>query len=167
MNIVFMGTPQFAVPCLQALIDKRYNIVGVVTQPDRPKGRKRELTPPPVKILANQHHLPIYQPESLRAEGALNPIIEWQPDLIVTVAYGQILPETLLNLPKHRCINVHASLLPKYRGGAPIQHAIMNGEQETGVTIMYMEKGLDTGDMLAKVIVPIFIDDDNGSMHMK
>jgi methionyl-tRNA formyltransferase len=167
MNIVFMGTPEFAVPCLQALIEANYQVVGVVTQPDRPKGRKRELTPPPVKVIANDFAIPVYQPESLRTEGALAPIFAWQPDIIVTVAYGQILPESLLNFPKHRCINVHASLLPKYRGGAPIQHAIMNGEQQTGVTIMYMEKGLDTGDMLANVVVPILAEDDNGSMHMK
>lgn len=167
MRIVFMGTPAFAVPSLQALIDSSHEVIGVVTQPDRPKGRKKQLTPPPVKELAGQHGIPVYQPESLKAEGALELIREWRPELIVTAAYGQLLPVELLELPPHRCINIHASLLPKYRGGAPIQHAIINGERTTGVTIMYMEKGLDTGDMLARVQVPIEDADDNGTMHEK
>jgi methionyl-tRNA formyltransferase len=167
MNIVFMGTPAFAVPCLEALLQAGYTVSGVVSQPDRPKGRKRELTPPPVKAAAEAHGLPVYQPESLKVEGAFEPIQAWQPDLIVTAAYGQLLPVELLDLPKFRCINVHASLLPKYRGGAPIQHAIMNGEPFSGVTIMYMERGLDTGDMLAQTQVEITANDDNGTMHEK
>lgn len=167
MNIVFMGTPAFAVPCLEALLQAGYTVRGVVSQPDRPKGRKRELTPPPVKVAAEAHGIPVYQPESLKIPEALEPICAWQPELIVTAAYGQILPEALLNMPKYRCINVHASLLPKYRGGAPIQHAIMAGETFSGVTIMYMERGLDTGDMLAQTKLEITATDDNGTMHDK
>jgi methionyl-tRNA formyltransferase len=118
-------------------------------------------------VLAQAQGIEVYQPESLRTEAALQPIFAWQPDLIVTVAFGQLLPPALLEFPPHRCINVHASLLPKYRGGAPIQHALINGEPETGVTIMYMERGLDTGAMLARQAVPIGLDDDNGTMHEK
>jgi methionyl-tRNA formyltransferase len=167
MRIVFMGTPDFAVPCLEALLNAGYTVCGVVTQPDRPKGRKREMTPPPVKVIALANGIPVYQPESLKEQGAIEPIRAWQPDLIVTAAFGQILPVELLQLPVNRCINVHASLLPKYRGGAPIQHSIIDGESESGVTIMYMERGLDTGDMLAQSKVEITEFDDNGTMHQK
>jgi len=164
-RIVFMGTPDFAVPCLEALLDDGYRVVAVVTQPDRPKGRKRVLTPPPVKEAALRHGLRILQPERLRDEGAVREIRELRPDLIVTAAYGQILPKEVLDMPRFGCINVHASLLPKYRGGAPIHRAIMEGERVTGVTIMYMAEGLDTGDMISRVEVPIREDDHAGSLH--
>lgn len=167
MNVVFMGTPEFAVPSLKTLIEEGYNVVAVVTQPDRPKGRKRELTPPPVKVEAMNHGIPVFQPNKLRDPAAVEHIRGLQPDLIVTAAYGQILPKSLLVIPQHGCINVHGSLLPKYRGGAPIQHAIMNGEQVTGVTIMYMAEGLDTGDMISRVEVPITDEDTSGTIFDK
>jgi methionyl-tRNA formyltransferase len=167
MNIIFMGTPEFAVPCLRKLVEHGYKIVGVVTQPDRPVGRKRTLTPPPVKVEAERHGIPVLQPEKLRDPDALKQVTSLQPDLIVTAAYGQILPESLLCVPTHGCINVHASLLPKYRGGAPIHRSIIEGEKETGVTIMYMVKALDAGDMISKVVVPIEIEDTIGTLHDK
>ncbi|GFR37798.1 methionyl-tRNA formyltransferase [Insulibacter thermoxylanivorax] len=167
MNIVFMGTPDFAVPSLLQLLEHDYNVVGVVTQPDRPKGRKRVLTPPPVKEAALKAGLPVMQPVRLRNPEAVAALAEWQPDLIVTAAYGQILPKEVLDMPRLGCINVHASLLPRYRGGAPIHHAIMNGESKTGVTIMYMAEGLDTGDMISQVEVPITEEDNAGTMFEK
>ncbi|WP_166238110.1 methionyl-tRNA formyltransferase [Paenibacillus turpanensis] len=166
-RIVFMGTPDFAVPSLRLLLEEGYHVVGVVTQPDRPKGRKKVLTPTPVKEEALKHGLPVYQPLKLRAPEAVEEVRALQPDLIITAAYGQILPKSVLDLPKHGCINVHGSLLPKYRGGAPIQRAIMNGESATGVTIMYMAEGLDTGDMLTRVEVPITDEDDSGTIFTK
>ncbi len=162
-----MGTPDFAVPSLEALIAEKYEVVAVVTQPDRPKGRKRELTPPPVKVAAQKHNIPVLQPEKLREREAVQSVLDLKPDLIVTAAYGQILPEEILKAPRWGCINVHASLLPKYRGGAPIHWAIMNGEKETGVTIMYMVKALDAGDMIAQRAVPISENDHVGTMHDK
>ncbi|MFC7442380.1 methionyl-tRNA formyltransferase [Laceyella putida] len=162
-----MGTPDFAVPSLRALVEEGYDVVGVVTQPDRPKGRKRELTPPPVKVAAQQFGIPVYQPEKLRDPAALEEVLSLEPDLIVTAAYGQILPERILQAPRHGCINVHASLLPKYRGGAPIHWALINGEKETGVTIMYMVKALDAGDMIAKRAIPVTPEDHVGTMHDK
>jgi len=167
VNIVFMGTPEFAVPSLQALLAEGYRVAAVVTQPDRPKGRKRVLTPPPVKVEAERHGIPVLQPEKLRHPDAVEALRQLAPDLIVTAAYGQILPKAVLELPKFGCINIHASLLPKYRGGAPIHYAVMRGEAVTGVTIMYMAEGLDTGDMLSKVEVPIGDDDTTGSMFVK
>lgn len=164
MNIVFMGTPDFAVPSLEALLEAEYRVVGVVTQPDRPKGRKKTLTPPPVKLAAERYGLPVLQPERLRAPEAVKELAALQPDLIVTAAYGQILPKSVLDMPRYGCLNVHASLLPRYRGAAPIQYAIMNGDAATGVTVMYMAEGLDTGDMISSVTVPIGADDDAGSM---
>jgi len=162
-----MGTPDFAVPALQVLLHGSYNVVGVVTQPDRPKGRKRVLTPTPVKEEALKHDLPVLQPEKLRHPDSVEAIRQLAPDLIVTAAYGQILPKSILEMPKYGCINIHASLLPKYRGGAPIHYAVMRGDKVTGVTIMYMETGLDTGDMIAKVEVPIGEDDTTGTMFSK
>ena len=147
MKIVFMGTPEFSVPILKMLI-KNYNVVGVVTQPDREVGRKKVLTPSPIKQTAMEFNIPIITPEKLRIE--YEKVLAFKPDIIVTCAYGQILPNEILNYPKYGCINVHASLLPKYRGGAPIQRAIMNGEVKTGITIMYMNEGMDTGDMIEK-----------------
>ncbi|WP_235941632.1 methionyl-tRNA formyltransferase [Paenibacillus puerhi] len=167
-RIVFMGTPDFAVPSLRALLaDESVQVVGVVTQPDRPVGRKRVLTPTPVKVEALAHGLPVLQPERLRRGESVEELRELKPDLIVTAAYGQILPKAVLELPRLGCINVHASLLPRYRGGAPIHYAVMNGDAETGVTIMYMEEGLDTGDMISRVEVPIGDDDTTGTMFDK
>ncbi len=163
-----MGTPDFATQSLEALITNGYQVVGVVTQPDRPVGRKRVLTPPPVKELALRHGLPVYQPEKIRESESVQSVLDaTRPDLIVTAAYGQILPVSLLEAPKHGCINIHASLLPKYRGGAPIHASIINGEKETGVTIMYMVQALDAGDMISKVIVPIEERDTAASMFEK
>lgn len=167
MRIVFMGTPDFAVPSLQLLISGGYEVVAVVTQPDRPKGRKKTLTPPPVKEAALSFGIPVLQPERMRNPEAVAELAEYKPDLIVTAAYGQILPKAVLELPRLGCINVHGSLLPKYRGGAPIQRSIMNGEPETGVTIMYMAEGLDTGDMISRVALPILDEDTSGSMFEK
>ncbi|AST92103.1 MULTISPECIES: methionyl-tRNA formyltransferase [Sutcliffiella] len=166
-NIVFMGTPDFAVPVLQQLINDQYNVIAVVTQPDRPKGRKKVLTPPPVKVEAEKHKIPIYQPEKIRLEEEYKKIIELQPDLIVTAAFGQILPKSLLDAPKYGCVNVHASLLPKLRGGAPIHYSIIQGEAKTGVTIMYMVEKLDAGDILTQVEVEILESDHVGTLHDK
>lgn len=167
-KVVFMGTPQFAVPSLQALIDhEKIDLEAVVTQPDRPVGRKRELKPSPIKELALAHDIPVLQPEKIAGSEEMKEILEIEIDLIITAAYGQFLPEALLNHPKFRSINVHASLLPKYRGGAPIHYALLNGDSETGVTIMYMEKKMDAGDMLAQASIPIEADDDTGSLFEK
>lgn len=169
MNIVFMGTPDFAVPCLQALIDNGENVQAVFTQPDKPKGRGYKMLPPPVKSLALTYNIPVYQPLSLKkgedAENALNILKELSPDLIIVVAYGKILPKEILELPKYYCINVHASLLPRYRGAAPIQWCVLNGEKETGVTTMLMAEGLDTGDMLLKESVAIGDDETASELH--
>ncbi|QHT61826.1 methionyl-tRNA formyltransferase [Paenibacillus lycopersici] len=167
MRIVFMGTPDFAVPSLEAVLDAGHTVELVVTQPDRPKGRKKTLTPPPVKEAALLRGLPVEQPERLRGSETAARIAELKPDLIVTAAYGQILPKAVLEVPRLGCINVHGSLLPRYRGGAPIQRAIMNGETVTGVTIMYMAAGLDTGDMISVVEVPIADTDTSGSLFEK
>lgn len=148
LNIVFMGTPDFAVPCLQKLINSSHNVLGVFTQPDKPQGRKMVLTPPPVKVLAESNGIKVYQPEKMKDGKALEIIKELNPDLIIVVAYGKILPTDILEFPKYGCINVHASLLPKYRGAAPIQWAVLNDDKETGITIMQMNEGLDTGDIL-------------------
>ncbi|MGG4395958.1 methionyl-tRNA formyltransferase [Paenibacillus thiaminolyticus] len=166
-KIVFMGTPEFAVASLRMLIQEGYEIAAVVTQPDRPVGRKRVLTPTPVKAEALQHGLTVWQPEKLRTSDTVDDIRGLRPDLIVTAAYGQILPKAVLDIPRLGCINVHGSLLPKYRGGAPIQRSIMNGETVTGVTIMYMAEGMDTGDMISRVEVSIGADDNAGTMFAK
>lgn len=150
MRIIFMGTPDFAVPSLQALIDRGDEICGVFTQPDKPKGRGHKLHAPPVKELALQHGLPVSQPSTFRDEAVQKAIEKLAPDAIVVVAYGKMLPPEVLAVPKLGCINVHGSLLPKYRGAAPIQWAVLNGERTTGVTTMFMAEGMDTGDMLLK-----------------
>lgn len=154
MNIVFMGTPDFAVPCLKTLAESTHTVSAVFTQPDKPKGRGYKMIPTPVKKAAQEYNIPVYQPLSLRkgedAEAGMKLLKELSPDLIVVTAYGQILPEEILNLPKYGCINIHASLLPAYRGAAPINWCILNGETKTGVTSMQMDKGLDTGDMLLR-----------------
>ena len=149
MRIVFMGTPDFAVPCLEALIGAGHEIVGVFTQPDKPVGRKQILTPPDVKVCAEKYNLPVFQPEKIKGSNASQIIAELKPDVIVVVAYGKILPKEILNAAPYGCINVHASILPLYRGAAPIQWAVLNGDKETGVSIMQMDEGLDTGDVLS------------------
>ncbi|MED3624277.1 methionyl-tRNA formyltransferase [Neobacillus thermocopriae] len=166
-KIVFMGTPDFSVPILRQIIADGYEVIGVVTQPDRPVGRKKVLTPPPVKVEALKHGIPVYQPEKIRNPEELSKILELKPDLIVTAAFGQILPKELLEAPKYGCINVHASLLPELRGGAPIHYAILQGKKKTGITIMYMVEKLDAGDMLTKVEVPITEEDTVGTLHDK
>jgi len=167
MKIVFMGTPEFAVPSLKMLLNEGYDVAAVVSQPDRPKGRKRVLTPTPVKEVALENGIPVLQPLKLRSPESVDELAKLQPDLIVTAAYGQILPKAVLDLPRLGCINVHGSLLPQYRGGAPIQRSIMNGENVTGVTIMYMAEGLDTGDMISRVEVSITDEDTAGTMFEK
>ncbi|MCM3739097.1 methionyl-tRNA formyltransferase [Oceanobacillus luteolus] len=164
-KIVFMGTPDFSVPVLESLAKSDYEVVLVVTQPDRPKGRKRIITPSPVKQKAVELGLPVFQPERLRDN--FEEILQVKPDLIVTAAYGQLLPTNLLEAPPFGCINVHASLLPELRGGAPIHHAIIQGKKDTGITIMYMVEKLDAGDILTKVNVPIEAEDHVGTLHDK
>lgn len=165
MKILFMGTPEFAVPCLAALIGAGHTVLGAVTQPDRPKGRGHKLQPPPVKVCAQEYGIPVFQPESLK-DGALQDTLDaLQPELIAVVAYGKILPPYILDYPKYGCINVHASLLPQYRGAGPIQWAVINGEAVTGVTTMYMAKGLDTGDMILKQATAIAPDETAGALH--
>ncbi|MCM0080093.1 methionyl-tRNA formyltransferase [Geomonas sp. Red32] len=165
MRIVFMGTPDFACPTLATLVDRGEQVVAVVTQPDRPKGRGQQTLPPPVKVLAESHNIPVLQPVKVRLPESIEEIKALNPDLIVVVAFGQILPKALLDIPKHGCINVHASLLPRYRGAAPLNWCIINGEAETGVTTMMMDVGLDTGDMLLKAVTPIDPDEDTLSLH--
>lgn len=155
MKIVFMGTPDFAVPALEALVKGGHQVIAVVTQPDKPKGRGKGMAMPPVKEKAMEFNIPVYQPVKVREEGFFQQLRELSPEVIVVAAFGQILPKAILDLPRYGCINIHASLLPKYRGAAPIQWAIINGEKETGVTTMMMDTGLDTGDMLEKTVVPI------------
>ena len=167
MKAVFMGTPDFAVGALKKLAEDGHEILAVVTQPDKPQGRKMVLTPPPVKEEALRLGVPVYQPKRIRNTEAVEYLTSLHPDVIVVAAFGQIIPKEILELPTHGCLNIHASLLPKYRGAAPIQWAILDGEKETGVTIMRMDEGLDTGDMLAKCIVPIAEDETGGSLFDK
>ena len=162
-----MGTPAFAVPSLKALLDRGENVVCVVTQPDRPKGRGRKIMMPPVKELALKASIPVLQPESIRGDEFLAKLRQYNPDIIGLTAYGNILPENIINLPPLGTINVHGSLLPKYRGAAPIQWALINGETETGITIMQMDKGVDTGDILLQEKLPIGPEDTAGSLSGK
>lgn len=148
MKVVFMGTPDYAVPTLEAIINEGYEVAAVFCQPDKPVGRKHILTPPAVKVCAEKYNIPVYQPNSVRTDEAYDLLCTINPDVIVVVAYGKILPERILDLPRLGCINGHGSILPKYRGAAPIQWAVINGEKVTGVTAMYMDKGIDTGDIL-------------------
>ena len=167
-KVIFMGTPAFSVPILQALIDEEtIEIVGVVSQPDRKVGRKQIITPPPVKQLAMEHNLTMYQPEKLSGSDEMKEIFELDIDLIITAAYGQYVPTKLLNAPTHRAINVHASLLPKYRGAAPIHYAVLNGDEKTGVTIMYMEKEMDAGNIISQREIAINDEDDTGNLFEK
>lgn len=167
MRIIFMGTPDFSVPTLEALVASGHEVVAVVTQPDKPKGRGKEIHMSPVKECALQHNIPVYQPVRARDEAFVEEMRALNPDAMVVIAFGQILPKSLLDLPKYGCVNIHASLLPKYRGAAPIQWAVIDGEKESGVTIMQMDEGLDTGDMLAKVIVPLDEKETGGSLFDK
>ncbi|HCJ2904514.1 TPA: methionyl-tRNA formyltransferase [Clostridioides difficile] len=167
MKIVFMGTPDIAVPCLQKIIDEKYEILGVVTQPDKPKGRGKKLGISSVKELAIENNIPVYQPVKARDKEFIDKIKSLNPDVIVVVAFGQILPKEILEIPKLGCINVHVSLLPKYRGAAPINWVIINGEEKTGVTTMYMDEGLDTGDMILKTEVNLDENITAGELHDK
>ncbi|WP_071459399.1 methionyl-tRNA formyltransferase [Bacillus massilinigeriensis] len=166
-KVIFMGTPDFSVPVLRRLVEDGYEVVAVVTQPDRPVGRKKEMTPPPVKVEAEKHGIPVYQPEKIREQSELEKILRIEHDLIVTAAFGQILPKALLNAPRLGCINVHASLLPKLRGGAPIHYSIIRGYEKTGITIMYMAEKLDAGDILTQTEVMIEEEDNVGTLHDK
>jgi len=165
LNILFAGTPEFAAESLRALLDSEHRVVGVYTQPDRPAGRGRKLTASPVKQLALAHGLPVLQPQTLRDPGAQRQLADFDADLMVVVAYGLILPQAVLDAPRLGCINVHASLLPRWRGAAPIQRAILAGDAETGVTIMQMDAGLDTGDMLHRVSCPIHSGETAQQLH--
>jgi methionyl-tRNA formyltransferase len=165
LRIVFAGTPEFAAAHLKALLDSPHQLIGVYSQPDRPAGRGQKLMPSPVKQLAQLHGIPVYQPQSLRDPLAQAELAALQPDLLVVVAYGLILPQVVLDIPRLGCINSHASLLPRWRGAAPIQRAIAAGDHESGVTVMHMEAGLDTGPMLLKVSTPINAEDIGGSLH--
>lgn len=167
MNILYMGTPDIAAVILEKLIQSRYKIIAVVTQPDKPKGRGNQIQFPPVKELAINNQIPVFQPAKVREESFLQTVKELSPDIIVVAAFGQILPKALLDMPPFGCINVHASLLPKYRGAAPIQWSIIDGEEKTGITIMYMDVGLDTGDMIMKQEVVIEPKETGGSLHDK
>lgn len=167
LNIIFAGTPDFAARHLQALIGSKHNLVAVYTQPDRPAGRGKKLTPSPVKSLALEHNIPVYQPASLRKEDAQQELAALNADIMVVVAYGLILPQAVLDTPKMGCINVHGSLLPRWRGAAPIQRALWAGDKETGITIMQMDIGLDTGDMLLKTHLPIENTDTSASLYDK
>jgi len=165
LKIIFAGTPDFSVAPLKALIESEHDVVAVYTQPDRPAGRGRKLSPSAVKACALEHGIEVYQPEKLKSAEDQQPLIDLQADLMVVVAYGIILPEVILDAPKLGCINIHASLLPRWRGAAPIQRAILAGDTETGITIMQMDIGLDTGDMLLKTSCDIKIDDTGSSLH--
>ncbi len=162
LRVVFMGTPDFAVPVLQELI-KNTNVVLVVSQPDKCVGRKQILTKTPIKLEAEKNNIPVFQPTKIRLE--YDPILEANPDIIITCAYGQIIPKVLLDAPKYGCINVHASLLPKYRGGAPIHHALIDGEEQTGITIMYMDEAMDSGDIISQEKYLIQEQDNVGTLH--
>lgn len=165
MRILFMGTPDFALFSLKALCEKGYDVVGVVTQTDKPKGRGYVLTPPPVKVYAIEQGIPVYQPTSLKTEEFASLLSEIDPELIAVVAYGKILPKNVLDYPKYGCVNVHGSLLPKYRGASPMQSAIINGDKVTGITTMFMAEGLDTGDMLLKAECEIAENDNFEDIH--
>lgn len=167
MKLLFMGTPEFSVPTLEALISAGHEVIGVITQPDKPKGRGKEMQSPPVKEAAQKHGITVYQPQKVRDPEFVKVIENLNPEAIVVIAFGQILPKAILDIPKYGCINIHASLLPKFRGSAPIQWAVIEGEKETGITTMYMDIGVDTGDMLLKKVIPIKEKETGGSLHDK
>ena len=165
-KIVFMGTPEFAVTALTCLIDQ-HEVIGVVTQPDRPAGRNRQLQQSAVKQVAVQHGIPVFQPEKIRREAAITELKQWSPDVYVVAAFGQILPQSVLDIPPHGSLNIHASLLPRWRGAAPIQAAIRAGDSESGITIMKMDAGLDTGPILTQRAIPLAPDETGASLHDK
>ena len=167
MRIVFMGTPDFSVPALKALVEAGHQVIAVVTQPDKPKGRGKEVQMTPVKIQAMEYGIPVYQPAKVREASFVEVLQGMEADVYVVIAFGQLLPKAVLELPKYGCINIHASLLPKYRGAAPIQWCVIDGERETGITTMMMDVGLDTGDMLEKAVIPIEEKETGGSLHDK
>ena len=167
MRIVFMGTPEFAVPSLEALLKSDDSVVGIVTQPDRPRGRGQRLSPSPVKVIAQREQIPLLQPTKMKDPAFLAELSSWKPDLIAVAAFGRILPPAILSLPPRGCINVHGSLLPKYRGAGPIQWALINGEAETGITTMLMEEGMDTGAMLLQAKINIGPEDTAGSLSSR
>jgi len=167
LKIIFAGTPHFAAFALEALLAQQFDVVAVLTQPDRPAGRGLQLTPSPVKQLALQHKLPVLQPRSLKDADTQHALAEYSADVMVVAAYGLILPQAVLQLPRHGCLNIHASLLPRWRGAAPIQRAILAGDSETGITVMQMDAGLDTGDMLLKKLCPISAHDNAQTLHDK
>lgn len=167
MRIVFMGTPDFSVPALEALVKGGHQVIAAVTQPDKPKGRGKAVLMTPVKEKALEMGIPVYQPVKVREPEFVKMLADLAPDVIVVVAFGQILPKSILEIPRYGCVNIHASLLPKYRGAAPIQWAVIDGEKETGVTTMFMNEGLDTGDMLEKEVVPLDPKETGGSLHDK
>lgn len=167
MRIVFMGTPDFSVPTLKALVEAGHDVAAVVTQPDKPKGRGKEMQMTPVKVQALEYKIPVYQPVKVRDQAFIQVLREMDADVFVVIAFGQILPKDVLELPRYGCVNIHASLLPKYRGAAPIQWCVIDGEKETGITTMVMDVGLDTGDMLEKVVIPIGDKETGGSLHDK
>lgn len=167
MKVLFMGTPDFAVSTLDSIIKAGHEVVGVVTQPDKPKGRGKAVLYTPVKEKALEHNIPVYQPIKVREESVIEELRGLKPDIGVVAAFGQILPQTLLDMPTHGCVCVHGSLLPKYRGAAPIQWAVIDGEAVSGITIMQMDAGIDTGDMISKVEVPIDKEETYGSLHDK
>lgn len=167
MRIVFMGTPDFSVPTLKALVEAGHDVAAVVTQPDKPKGRGKEMQMTPVKVQALEYKIPVYQPAKVRDQAFIQVLREMDADVFVVIAFGQILPKDVLELPRYGCVNIHASLLPKYRGAAPIQWCVIDGEKETGITTMMMDVGLDTGDMLEKAVIPIEEKETGGSLHDK
>lgn len=167
MRVIFMGTPDFATGTLEEIVLAGHEVVGVVTQPDKPKGRGKNLMPTPVKEVAMKYELPVYQPKKVREPEFVEILRSLKPDVMVVAAFGQIISKEILEMPKYGCINVHASLLPAYRGAAPIQWAVINGEKKSGVTIMQMDEGIDTGDMIEKVVVPIAEDETGGSLFEK
>lgn len=164
MRIIFMGTPDFSVPTLESLIQSRHQVIGVVTQPDKPKGRGKEISMSPVKETAQKHHIPVYQPVRARESSFVEEMRSLEPDVMVVIAFGQILSREFLEIPKYGCINIHASLLPAYRGAAPIQWAVINGDKETGLTTQMMDVGIDTGDILETVVVPLDEKETGGSL---
>jgi methionyl-tRNA formyltransferase len=166
LNIVFAGTPEFGIPCLNALVKSQHKVIAVYTQPDRPAGRGRKLQPSAVKAWALEQAIPIYQPQNFKTEEAVWELAKLKPDIMVVIAYGLILPLSVLSIPKLGCVNVHASLLPKYRGASPIQEAILQGDSVTGVTIMQMDKGMDTGPIYTQSICPIESEDTAASLHL-
>ncbi|MBD2802808.1 methionyl-tRNA formyltransferase [Xenorhabdus sp. M] len=167
LRIIFAGTPDFAARHLAALLNSQHQVVGVLTRPDKPAGRGKKLTPSPVKVLAEEHEIPVFQPKTLRVEENQQWVMEQQADIMIVVAYGLILPQAVLDIPRLGCLNVHGSLLPRWRGAAPIQRSVWAGDEETGVTIMQMDAGLDTGNMLLKAICPITSEDTSASLYEK